>query len=135
MKAGEQQLDPTERNGFVAAWKKKHAIKLDAALGLVDGPQHRFLTGICFATAASVDTVPHLQKVIQADAAHMKIGKYTFFSAYAASANGNMSPIAFAILFGNEDATNWSMFWKFAKKVSYLQTKYTCCWVCTNFYL
>lgn len=118
MKAGDEQLDVNQRNGFVKAWKKDHAIELDAALGIADGPQHRFLTGICFTTGASVHTVRYLQNIIQADAAHMKIGKYTFFSAYGASANGNMSPIAFAILFGNEDATNWITFWNFAKKVS-----------------
>ncbi len=48
----------------------------------------------------------------------MKIGKYTLFSAYAASANGNMAPLAFAILFGNEDTQNWRTFWEFTKRVS-----------------
>ncbi len=37
MKAGEEQLDVSERNGFVKAWKKDHAIQLDAVLGIVDG--------------------------------------------------------------------------------------------------
>jgi hypothetical protein len=47
----------------------------------------------------------------------MQIGKYTLFSAYGTSANGNMSPVAFAILFGNEDTVNWTIFWEFVKKV------------------
>ena len=55
-----------------------------------------------------------LKQVIQADAAHISFGKYTLFSAYAATANSNMSPIAFAILFGGETANNWSLFWKYA---------------------
>ena len=79
--AHELQLKDHERQDFVNAWKEKHAIQLDASLGLEDGPEHRFLLGICFATSASVTTVPYLQKVIQADAAHMQIGKYTLFSA------------------------------------------------------
>jgi hypothetical protein len=121
--AGEPQLEGKERNTFVAAWKDKHAIDLESSLGLADGPQHRFLTGICFATSASTHTVGYLQKLVQADAAHMKIGKYTFFCAYSASANSNMSPIAFAILFGNEDTTNWTTFWQYVKQVSFFHTK------------
>ena len=116
--SGEQQLQDHERRAFVDAWKEKHASKLDASLGLEDGPDRRFLLGICFATLASTTTVPYLQKVVQADAAHMQIGKYTLFSAYGKSANGNMSPTAFAILFGNEDTVSWTIFWEFVKKVS-----------------
>ena len=33
------------------------------------------------------------------------------------TANGNMSPLAFGLLFGNEDTNNWSKFWSFVKKV------------------
>ena len=44
----------------------------------------------------------------------MSFGKYTLFSAYASTANGNMSPIAFAILFGGETTDNWIRFWDFA---------------------
>ena len=80
--ARELQLKGHERQDFVDARKEKHAIELEELLGLEDGPEHRFLLGICFATSASVTTVPFLQKVIQADAAHMQIGKYTLFSAY-----------------------------------------------------
>ena len=45
----------------------------------------------------------------------MSFGKYTLFSAYASTANGNMSPIAFAILFGGETTDNWIRFWDYAK--------------------
>ena len=116
--AHELQLKGNERQDFVDAWTEKHAIELDESLGLEDGPERRFLLGICFATSASVTTVPYLQKVIQADAVHMQIGKYPLFSAYGTSAtNGNMYPVAFAILFGNEDTVNWTIFWEFVKKV------------------
>ena len=47
----------------------------------------------------------------------MSFGKYTLFSAYASTANGNMSPIAFAILFGGETLENWNSFWTFAVKL------------------
>ena len=58
-----------------------------------------------------------LSQVIQADVAHMTFGKYTFFSAYASTANANMSPIAFAIMFGGETTENWVEFWSFAAKL------------------
>ncbi len=58
--------------------------------------------------------VPYLQDVFQADAAHMNFGKYTLFSCYGSTANANTSPIAFAILFGNEDKASWEAFWEFA---------------------
>jgi hypothetical protein len=33
------------------------------------------------------------------------------------TANGNMSPFAFGLLFGNEDTKNWSKFWSYVKKI------------------
>jgi hypothetical protein len=115
--AGEDQIEGRDRKAFVDTWMEKHAQDLEESLGLEDGPTHRFLLGLCFATSTSTTTVPNLQKIVQADAAHMSIGKYTLFSAYGSTANGNMSPIAFAILFGNEDKQNWKLFWSFAVKV------------------
>ncbi len=49
-----------------------------------------------------------LQNVVQADAAHINFGKYTLYSAYGNTANANMSLIAFAIIFGNEDCAGWT---------------------------
>jgi hypothetical protein len=46
--------------------------------------------------------------MIQADAAHMSFGKYTLYSAYATTANGNMLALGFAMLFGNKDKENWT---------------------------
>jgi hypothetical protein len=62
----------------------------------------------------SSKVVPYLQDVFQADAAHMNFGKYTLFSCYGTTANGNTSPIAFEVLFGNEDKSGWEEYWKFA---------------------
>lgn len=44
----------------------------------------------------------------------MNFGKYTLYSCYGTTANGNTFPIAFAILFGNEDKAGWNIFWQFA---------------------
>ena len=107
-------LEPDKRSELVARWRYKNAVELDKQVGLKDGPQFRFLSGILFAPLTSTSTVPLLQKVIQADAAHMCIGKYTLFSAYSASASSNMSPVALGIMFGNEDKENWIQFWKYA---------------------
>ena len=65
----------------------------------------KFLSGIIFAMSNAQRTVPHphLQTVFQADACHMNFGKYTLYSCYGTTANGNTSPVAFVILFGNKD--------------------------------
>ncbi len=47
------------------------------------------------------------------DACHMHFGKYTLFSAYGSTANRSMAPVAFAILFSNENKESWGKFWKF----------------------
>jgi hypothetical protein len=55
--------------------------------------------------------------VIQADGAHASYGKYTLFLAYRTTGNGNMSSLAFGLLFGNQNTENWLKFWMFVKKV------------------
>ena len=77
----------------------------------------KFVLGILFAPRTVTNTVRYLQNVYQADAAHLQFGKYTFYSAYGSTANSNASPVAFAILFGNEDKSNWTRFWTFANKL------------------
>jgi hypothetical protein len=79
--------------------------------------QKQFVKGVLLAPSSSTHVVPLLQDVIQADGAHSQFGKYTLFSAYGTNANGHMSPIAFGLLFGNEDKSNWSTFWTFVKIV------------------
>jgi hypothetical protein len=78
------------------------------------GENYKYLTGILFATAASIQTVPQLQEGIQGNACHLQFGKYTLFSAYGSTAVGSMFPIAFGIMFGNENKESWGEFWKFA---------------------
>ncbi len=91
-------------------WLLCHKVALTDALGMDDGPEIKFLTGILVAPSTSKVRVPFLQDVIQADAAHMSFGKYTLFSAYANTANMTMVVLGFAILFGNKDKNNWTTF-------------------------
>ncbi len=53
----------------------------------------------------------------QADAAHTNFGKYTLYSCYGVSSNGNTFPICLAIVFGNEDKEGWTMLWEFATRI------------------
>ena len=78
---------------------------------MADGPPVKFLAGILVATSTLLLQVPHLQDVIQVDAAHISFGKYTLFSAYATTANGIMALLGFAMLLGNEDKDNWMKCW------------------------
>jgi hypothetical protein len=41
----------------------------------------------------------------------------TLYSCYGITANCNASPVAFGIVFGNEDKSGWVNFWMFAKKI------------------
>ncbi len=90
---------------------------LNNVFGMEDGPQFTFLMGILVATSSSKHLVPILQDVIQADGAHASFGKYTLFLAYGTTANGNMSPLAFGLLFGNKNKESWANFWRFVKKI------------------
>jgi hypothetical protein len=110
-----------EANGRKEFWKKWHednAIFISEALGIDGGPaENKFLTGILVAPSMSKHLVHHMQEVIQADGAHTSFGKYTIFSAYASTANGNMVNLAFGMLFRNEDLRNWTHFWEFVVNV------------------
>jgi hypothetical protein len=57
----------------------------------------------------------------------MSFGKYTLYSVYGTNANGTMSALGFALLFGNEDKKSWTRFWNFIKKTrpTINQSKYT----------
>jgi hypothetical protein len=48
-----------------------------------------------------------------ADACHLNFGKYTMFAYYGVTENANMSPVGFAIIFGNENGASWKEFWHF----------------------
>jgi hypothetical protein len=45
----------------------------------------------------------------------MSFGKYTLYSCYDTTANCNTYPVAFGILFGNEDKEGWIEFWDIVK--------------------
>jgi hypothetical protein len=47
----------------------------------------------------------------------MNFGKYTLYSCHGTTANCNTYPVAFGILFGNEEKEGWKLFWNFEKSV------------------
>jgi hypothetical protein len=108
-------MDTNKQLKFVKQWNIDNEIFLGNVFGLAAGPQMSYLTGILVALASSKHLIPLLQDLIQADGAHSSFGKYTLFSAYGTSVNGNMSPLEFGLLFGNEDNKNWSKSWSFVK--------------------
>ena len=116
---GEPQLDGiAERKEFWKTWKEENAAFLAKTLGIKGGPaENKFLTGILIAMSVSKSMFQTTQEVVQADGAHTLFGKYTLFSAYTTTANGNMANIALGILFGNEDTKNWTVFWNFVRKI------------------
>ncbi len=105
-------LDKDERLAFIGKWKKDHRELLMEQLGpkCVDVS---FLHGIFFAPSFSQATVPELQPLVMADACHLNFGKYMLYSCYGITANANMFPVGFAIVFGNENLLSWKEFWKF----------------------
>jgi hypothetical protein len=52
-----------------------------------------------------------------ADACHLNFGKYTLFSCYSVTANSNMYSVGFAIIFRNENTSNWTKFWEYVLKL------------------
>jgi hypothetical protein len=104
----------SEARRYLQDWMVDNADFVDEHFGKEDA-DCRFILGILFAPQTSARYSHHLQNLYQADAAHLQFGKYTFYSAYGTTANANASPIAFGILFGNEDRNNWEQFWEFAK--------------------
>ncbi len=121
-KIAKQLMTREDKIWYVMKWKKKNRLMLIE--GGVWPPKEgddvaplKFLSGILFSTSNAQRTIPHLQTVFQADACHMNFGKYTLYSCYGSTANGNTSPVAFGILFGNEDKEGWLQFWKFAENL------------------
>ncbi len=97
---------PADQKAFVLQWRNDHDTQLYERLGTpADELRLKFLNGIFFAPSFAKHTVPLLQKVYMADACHFNFGKYTLFSCYGVTANSNASPVAFAIIFGNESTS------------------------------
>ncbi len=107
-------LDRDERRLFWSKWKSDNYALLVNQLGYKsqDGTT-RFLHGVFFTPSFTQKTVPELQTLFVADACHLNFGKYTMFTCYGITANANMSPVGFAIIFGNENGASWKEFWCF----------------------
>jgi len=108
-------MDRDERCDFIRSWKREHRDLLVDQLGPKD-LNVKFLDGIFFTPSFSKGTVPELQRLFMAAACHLNFGKYTLYSCYGVTANSNMFPVAFAIIFGNENLLGWTAFWQFAVK-------------------
>ena len=107
-----------DKINFIEKWRNENQALLSKE-GLVQVPSdpNSFVTGIFISLSTARATVPLLQPVYQADAAHTNFGKYTLYSCYGVSSNGNTFPVCFGIVFGNEDKEGWTRFWKFATQI------------------
>ena len=105
-------LSKEERRQFWTKWKKDHYALLVNQLGLKT-QESRFFHGVFFTPSFTKTTVPKLQSLFTADVCHLNFGKYTLFACYGVTANANMSPVGFAIIFGNENGPSWKEFWRF----------------------
>jgi hypothetical protein len=105
-KAEGKLMTKAEKIEFVSNWKLENKEVLEDGgfgepkLGTVP---LRFFSGILISTSGAHKAVPFLQQVFQADAFHMSLGKYTLYSCYSTTAYCNTYPVAFRLLFGNED--------------------------------
>jgi hypothetical protein len=126
-KAAKLSMTRQEKVDYVNNWKKENDTFICKAFGLEDGPQFQFLRGIFISPSTSKKQDPFLQEVLQVDAAYISFGKYTLYSVYETNANGTMSALGFALLFGNEDKQSWMQFWNFIKKTHPIinQSNYT----------
>ncbi len=111
-----EDLAPNNRRAFVSNWMNDNSKILLKQLGW-NFDNVSFLDRVMFAPSFVQKTVPHLQKMYMADACHLNFGKYTLFSCYGVTANSNMSPVGFAIIFGNENTSNWTKFWEYVLKL------------------
>ncbi len=109
-------LDANERKVFWNKWKNDHRKLIIEKLGRKGDCAH-YLHGIYFTPLFAQQTVPELKRLLMADACHVDFGKHTLFSCYGITANGNMSPVGFAIVFGNENGSTWNKFWNFVKDI------------------
>jgi hypothetical protein len=108
-------LDREERRQFWNQWKEDNYALLVNQLGFKN-QQSRFFHGVIFTPSFTKTTVPEIQTVIMADVCHLNFGKYTMFACYGVTANAIMSPVGFAIIFGNENGASWKQFWDFIHK-------------------
>jgi hypothetical protein len=119
LKKDNKMMLKADKLHYLDEWEEANMEMLeDVGLGTNCGAEgvgpDRFLCGIFFSISAARNVVPLLQIVYQADAAHMNFGKYMLYSCYGVTANCNAFPVAFGIIFGNEDKEGWNQFWMFA---------------------
>jgi hypothetical protein len=105
-------LDREAHRQFWSQWKMDHYALLINQLGFKT-QDSRFFHGVFFTPSFTKKTVPKLQTLFMADACHLNFGKYTLFACYGVTANADMSPVGFAIIFGNENGASWKEFWEF----------------------
>jgi hypothetical protein len=119
-KAEGKLMTKAEKIKFDSAWKlvNKEVLE-DGGLGepKSGAVPLKSLNGILFSTSGAQKAISFLQQVFQANACHMNFGKYNLHSCYCTTANCNTYPVAFEILFGNENKEGWMDFWGFAKSV------------------
>ena len=119
MKKEEKLMLKDQKLRYLEAWEFVNKDMLDD-VGLSkecsSSSAVRFVSGFFLSIGAAKTSVPLLQTVYQADAAHMNFGKYTLYSCYGITANCNAFPVAFGIVFGNEDKEGWQRFWSFVKQ-------------------
>ena len=106
-------LNRDERRQFWSKWKTDNYALLVNKLGYKTQEGTRFLHGVFFTPSFSQKTVPELQTLFMPDVCHLNFGKYTMFTCCGITANTNMSPVGFAIIFGNENGARWKEFWRF----------------------
>jgi hypothetical protein len=112
-RADNSTLSANNRKAFIVKWKVNNGELLHEQLGPKDVDVVQFLHGTFFTPCFFQATVPKLQRLIMSNACHLNFGKYTLFSCYGVTANANMFPIGFAIIFGNKNAVSWKEFWTF----------------------
>ena len=117
MKAKGVKLTQQDKYDFLDEWKSENRTVLEQAGVLDMSSKRQFVSGIFLSLAQARGTVPLLQNVYQADAAHTNFGKYTLYSCYGIDANSNTFPVALALIFGNEDKEGWVRFWEFVKNI------------------
>jgi hypothetical protein len=104
-----EDLAPNNRRAYVLIWMNDNSVILLKQLGW-NSNNVSFLGGVMFAPSFVQKIIPHLQKTYMADACHLNFGKYTLFSCYGVTVNSMMSPVGFAIIFGNKNSSNWTKF-------------------------
>ncbi len=119
LKKDNKMMLKAEKLQYLDKWEEANMEMLEVVrLGRNCGAEgvglERFLCGVFLSISAARNAVPLLQTVYQADAAPMNFGKYTLYSCYGDTANCNVFPVAFGIIFGNEDKEGWDRFWRFA---------------------